>query len=67
VLDKIQELATAGVTVIGPRPSGAPGLTDYYNGTATYRRSFDLSQASTRNSTPVLLGPVRLMAEDRSE
>jgi hypothetical protein len=29
VLRKIKELAEAGVTVIGPRPAAAPGLTDY--------------------------------------
>lgn len=29
VLEKIKELAEAGVTVIGPRPTGAPGLTNY--------------------------------------
>jgi len=28
VLQKIKELATGGVTVIGPRPTGAPGLTN---------------------------------------
>jgi hypothetical protein len=29
VLQKIKELATSGVTVIGPRPTGAPGLTSH--------------------------------------
>ena len=29
VLEKIKEFATAGVTVIGPRPAQAPGLTNY--------------------------------------
>jgi len=29
VLQKIKELATGGVTVIGPRPTGAPGLTNH--------------------------------------
>ncbi len=29
VLRKIKELAEAGVTVVGPRPIAAPGLTDY--------------------------------------
>jgi hypothetical protein len=29
VLRKIKELAEAGVTIIGPRPTTAPGLTDY--------------------------------------
>ena len=63
VLQKIKELATGGVTVIGPRPTAAPGLTDHPECDEQVKKLADaLWPADSAASGPRKIGSGRLIS-----